>query len=51
MEKQLQRLLKLKLLAMNHVSKSGLVQNSVQQLDRMLKSNGLLRQQVRANQE
>jgi hypothetical protein len=51
MEKQLQRLLKLKSLAMNHASKSGLDQNSVQQLDQMLKLSGLRHQRVKVNQE
>ncbi len=51
MEKQLQRLLKLKLPEMNHVSKSGLVQNFARQLDPMLKLNGLQHQRVRVNRE
>ena len=51
MERQLQRLLKLKSLAMSHELKSGLVQNSVLQLAQMLKLNGLQQQPVMANQE
>jgi hypothetical protein len=51
MEKQLQRLLKLKSLAISQALKSGLVQNSAQQLAQMLKLSGLQQQQVRANPE
>jgi hypothetical protein len=51
MEKQLQRLLRLKSLAMNHASKSGLVQSFVQRLAQMLKLNGLPQQQVMVSQE
>ena len=51
MEKQLQRLLKLKLQAMNHALKSGLDQNFVKLLVQRSKLNGLQQQRVKANQE
>ena len=51
MEKQLQRLLKLKFQEINHASKSGLDQNSEQQLVQMLKLNGLQQQRVKVNLE
>jgi len=50
MEKQLQRLLRLKLPVMNHESKSGLDQKSVQRLALMLKLNGL-QQRGKVDQE